>query len=49
MAKKIRKFVKAVMGESKGFGLRGKESWWWYEKVQEKVKNKRDRCNIAEN
>ena len=40
MAKKIRKFVKAVMGESKGFGLRDKESWWQDEKVKENVKNK---------
>ncbi|KAH1099427.1 hypothetical protein GYH30_034870 [Glycine max] len=55
MAKKIRKFVKAVMGESKGFGLRDKESWWQDEKVKENVKNKRQSleillgCNNAEN
>ena len=43
------------MGESKGFGLRDKESWWQDEKVKENVKNKRQSleillgCNNAEN
>ena len=30
------------MGESKGFGLKDKESWWWNENVQEKIKCKRE-------
>jgi len=42
MANGIRKVAKAVLGESKGFGPKGKESWWWNENVQEKIKYKRE-------
>lgn len=54
MATKIRKIAKTVLGESRGFGPRDKESWWWNETVQDKVKNKREcfktlqGCNNAE-
>ena len=42
MANGIYKVAKEVLGESKGFGLKDKESWWWNENVQEKVKYKRE-------
>ena len=42
MANGIRKVAKEVLGESKGFGPKDKESWWWNENVQEKVKYKRE-------
>jgi Reverse transcriptase (RNA-dependent DNA polymerase) len=42
MSKKVKEVAKAVLGESKGFGPRDKESWWWNEKVQEKVRHKRE-------
>jgi len=29
MAHEIKKVDKATLGESRGFGPRGKESWWW--------------------
>ena len=29
MVKGIRKVVKETLSESRGFGLKGKESWWW--------------------
>nr|KYP34423.1 Retrovirus-related Pol polyprotein LINE-1 [Cajanus cajan] len=41
MAKVIRRIAKETLGESRGFGPRGKESWWWEANVQEKVKVKR--------
>ena len=42
MAEKVQTVAKVILGESKGFGRRDKETWWWNEDVQEKVKNKRD-------
>ena len=42
MANGIQKVAKEVLGESKGFGLKDKESQWWNENVQEKVKYKRE-------
>ena len=41
MSKKTRKVAKRVLGKLKGFGLRDKESCWWDEEVQDKVKNKK--------
>lgn len=47
--KKVRRVAKEVLGVSKGFGLRDKESWayqkkkeswWWNDSVKEKVKYK---------
>ena len=37
MAKKVEIVAKETLGESKGFGPRDKETWWWNEDVQEKV------------
>lgn len=34
MAQEIRKVAKDMLGESRGFGPRSKESWWWNESVQ---------------
>ena len=42
MAKRIRKVAKEILGESRGVGLRGKESWGWDTYVQDKVKVKRE-------
>ena len=55
MAKKVEIVAKEILGESKGFGPRDKETWWWNEDVQEKVRNKKNcfkaihLCNSAEN
>jgi len=38
----IKKVAKETLGESRGFGPRGKESWWWNDRVQSKVWIKRD-------
>ncbi|KAM2399376.1 hypothetical protein ACFXTH_035947 [Malus domestica] len=35
---------KEVLGESKGFAPHQKESWWWNEEVQAKVKVKKECC-----
>ncbi|KAM2059071.1 hypothetical protein ACFX16_031584 [Malus domestica] len=40
----IRKVAKEVLGESKGFAPHQKESWWWNEEVQTKVKAKKECC-----
>jgi hypothetical protein len=37
MAQYIRKVAKEMLGESGGFGPRGKESWWWNESVESNV------------
>jgi len=29
MSHEIKKVAKETLGESRGFGPRGKESWWW--------------------
>ncbi|KAM1776975.1 hypothetical protein ACFX14_043659 [Malus domestica] len=44
MASCIRKVAKEVLGESKGFTPHQKESWWWNEEVQTKVKAKKECC-----
>ncbi|KAH1190658.1 Craniofacial development protein 2 [Glycine max] len=50
----IIKVAKETLGESRGFGPRGKESWWWNESVQSKVKVKKEcfkewsRCKNSE-
>ena len=41
MANGIWKVANEVLGESKHFGPKDKESWWWNENVQENVKCKR--------
>ncbi|KAL5123966.1 Craniofacial development protein 2 [Glycine soja] len=38
MSQEIIKVAKETLGESRGFGPRGKESWWWNESVQSKVR-----------
>jgi len=54
MAHEIKKVAKETLGESRGFGPRGKESWWWNDSVQSKVWIKRDcfkdwsKCKNAE-
>lgn len=40
MAKGIRNIEKETVGESRGFRIKGKESWWWDTSVQNKVKVK---------
>ena len=40
MAQKIRKVAKETLRKSRGFGFMGKESWWWNESVQSKVRVK---------
>ncbi|KAH1189168.1 hypothetical protein GmHk_20G056992 [Glycine max] len=53
MSQKIIKVAKET-GESRGFGPRGKESWWWNENVQSKVRVKKEcfkewsRCRNSE-
>jgi len=42
MFKKVRKVVNIIFGESKGFGPRNRESWWWNENDQENVRNKKE-------
>ncbi|KAM1231943.1 hypothetical protein ACFX2G_042792 [Malus domestica] len=44
MASCIRKVAKEVFGQSKGFAPHQKESWWWNEEVQTKVKAKKECC-----
>ncbi|KAM2701711.1 hypothetical protein EV2_003518 [Malus domestica] len=44
MASCIRKVAKEVLEESKGFTPHHKESWWWNEEVQTKVKAKKECC-----
>ncbi|KAH1266916.1 UPF0183 protein [Glycine max] len=39
-SQEIIKVAKETLGESRGFGPRGKESWWWNESVQSKDKYK---------
>ena len=41
MANGIRKVVREVLDESKGFGLKDNESQWWNENIQKKIKYKR--------
>ena len=41
MAKQIRELGRQVVGESKGQASFHKESWWWQNEVQDKVKAKR--------
>jgi len=47
MAQYIRKVAKETLGESRGFGPRGKESWWWNESVQSNVRIKREFLKIG--
>ncbi|XP_024019756.1 uncharacterized protein LOC112091130 [Morus notabilis] len=42
MASCIRKVAKEVLGESRGKGPPGKETWWWSEEVQKAIRTKRD-------
>ena len=42
MASCIRKVAKEVLGESRGKGPPGKETWWWSEEVQKAIRIKRD-------
>ncbi|KAH1228331.1 Craniofacial development protein 2 [Glycine max] len=42
MSQEIIKVAKETLGESRGFGPRGKESWWWNENVQSKVRVKKE-------
>ena len=55
MAKEIKKVAKETLEESRGFGLKSKESWWWETSVQDKVKVRREcfkvwsLCKNAEN
>ena len=42
MTKGIKKVAKETLGESRGFRLKGKESWWWDASVQDTVKVKRE-------
>ncbi|KAM1087697.1 hypothetical protein ACFX2B_013050 [Malus domestica] len=44
MRKEDRITSKEVLGESKGFAPHQKESWWWNEEVQAKVKAKKECC-----
>ncbi|KAH1206129.1 Craniofacial development protein 2 [Glycine max] len=54
MSQEIIKAAKETLGESRGFGPRGKESWWWNESVQSKVRVKKEcfkewsRCRNSE-
>ena len=34
----MRKVAKEILGESKGYIRRNKETWWWNDNVQEKIK-----------
>ncbi|KAH1199987.1 Cationic amino acid transporter 9, chloroplastic [Glycine max] len=42
MSQEIIKVAKETLGESRGFGPRGKESWWWNESIQSKVRVKKE-------
>ncbi|KAL5134814.1 Craniofacial development protein 2 [Glycine soja] len=44
-SQEIIKVAKETLGESRGFGPRGKESWWWNESVQSKVRVKKECFN----
>ncbi|KAL5153826.1 LINE-1 retrotransposable element ORF2 protein [Glycine soja] len=54
MSQEIIKVAKETLGESRGFGPRGKESWWWNENLQSKVRVKKEcfkewsRCRNSE-
>ncbi|KAL5190235.1 LINE-1 retrotransposable element ORF2 protein [Glycine soja] len=54
MSQEIIKVAKETLGESRGLGPRGKESWWWNENVQSKVRVKKEcfkewsRCRNSE-
>ncbi|KAH1232354.1 Craniofacial development protein 2 [Glycine max] len=54
MSQEIIKVAKETLDESRGFGPRGKESWWWNESVQSKVRVKKEcfkewsRCRNSE-
>ncbi|KAL5161290.1 LINE-1 retrotransposable element ORF2 protein [Glycine soja] len=54
MSQEIITVAKETLGESRGFGTRGKESWWWNESVQSKVRVKKEcfkewsRCRNSE-
>ncbi|KAH1254809.1 Craniofacial development protein 2 [Glycine max] len=54
MSQEIIKVAKETLGESRGFGPRGKESWWWKESIQSKVRVKKEcfkewsRCRNSE-
>ncbi|KAH1233397.1 Craniofacial development protein 2 [Glycine max] len=54
MSQEIIKVAKETLGESRGFGPRDKESWWWKESVQSKVRVKKEcfkewsRCRNSE-
>ena len=41
IAEEIRNVATKTLGISRGFGPKGKESWWWGENVQDKIKIKR--------
>lgn len=53
IAQEFRKVDKEMLGELRGFGPRGKESWWWNESVHSKVRVEKNcfkywsRCKIA--
>ncbi|KAL5139739.1 LINE-1 retrotransposable element ORF2 protein [Glycine soja] len=53
-SQEIIKVAKETLDESRGFGPRGKESWWWNESVQSKVRVKKEcfkewsRCRNSE-
>ncbi|RZB81212.1 LINE-1 retrotransposable element ORF2 protein isoform B [Glycine soja] len=53
-SQEIIKVAKETLGECRGFGPRGKESWWWNESVQSKVRVKKEcfkewfRCRNSE-
>ncbi|KAL5155233.1 LINE-1 retrotransposable element ORF2 protein [Glycine soja] len=53
-SQEIIKVAKETLGESRGFGPRGKELWWWNESVQSKVRVKKEcfkewsRCRNSE-
>ena len=42
----IKNIAKGVLGESKGIGILGKETWWWNEQVQATIKLKRTNYKI---
>ncbi|KAL3518874.1 hypothetical protein ACH5RR_021463 [Cinchona calisaya] len=41
MATRVRIMAKKILGESRGYAPMNKESWWWEEGVQNKIKVKR--------
>ena len=42
MVNDVQKVAKSVLGESKGFGPKGKEFWWQDDSVEQKIKYKRE-------